>query len=128
MASGLSAAEQLKFIKANYDSNAQPQEGEKWFPINAEWFDQLLSYLNGLPAADGSPTTKPGKIDNSNLSDDTIAAALKRGLVSAACVVDTRQALRIGCSPRYARHHANRSFHRVTAAISFGFLRKYGTL
>ena len=81
MASGPSVAEQRQFLDANFDSNAQPQDGEKWFPLEAEWFDQLLAFANDKPDADGNPTTRPGPIDNSKLADGTIGIALKRGLV-----------------------------------------------
>lgn len=81
MASSTSVAEQRQFLDANYDANTQPQDGEKWYPVDAEWLDQLLSFVNDKPAADGSPSTKPGPIDNSKLTDATINIALKRGLV-----------------------------------------------
>jgi hypothetical protein len=78
-----SAAQQRSFMETSYNPETPPQDGEQWFPINAEWLDQLLSFVNDKAAADGSAATAPGAIDNSMLAEEGIPVALKRGLVSA---------------------------------------------
>jgi len=113
-------------MDGNYDKDTLPQDREKWFPVDAEWFDQLLAFINDKASADGSRSTKPGPIDNSKLADTTIDIALKRGLVSFVARRVSVHAVKQLVPSRFVAHHANVSFLRRMAVTSFGFLSVYG--